>query len=55
VWLKELEALVESQLNSYRMNVEAELLDGIVDSDNAGTGVVLPSALAITRLQNNVS
>ena len=59
VWMKQLEHVVESQITSYRMNVETELLrlleSGGDDEDGSALGLnVLPSEVAMERLRNNV-
>lgn len=67
VWIRELEELVESQISSYRMNVETDILNKIslpsVVSLNSGrsntaggeTNYLQPTQLVLFRLQNNVS
>mmetsp|Transcript_6708 Transcript_6708/g.11003 ORF Transcript_6708/g.11003 Transcript_6708/m.11003 type:complete len:2055 (+) Transcript_6708:122-6286(+) len=60
VWLKELEFLVESQIASYRMNVEAEMFSALQskgESDVVGGSVATgaqPAAIVLARLQNNL-
>ena len=71
IWVKELEVLIEHQLASYRMNVEAEILNRIVCSGSSssssigdkttggvlasGGGYLQPTEIVLLRLQNNVS
>jgi hypothetical protein len=61
MWARELEELIGSQIESYRMNVEGEVLDGILsgggDEGRAAGGrqMFMPSQLILDRLQNNVS
>lgn len=63
VWLKELEELIESQIASYRMNVEGEILaniaqqrpDGAVGGASVAVDYLKPTQMVLTRLQNNVS
>ena len=62
VWIRELEDLVSVQITSYRLNVEAEVLDGCSNnnsnsnsSTNGVGGSKVPSQLVLERLQNNVS
>lgn len=50
VWITELENLITSQIASYRMNVEAEVLQQGRDANEK-----IPSQIALERLQNNVS
>lgn len=52
VWVQELEALVSSQVESYRMNVEDELLNGISAGD--GASIAKPSQQILDRLQQNM-
>lgn len=61
VWLKELEELIESQIASYRMNVEGEILANIAQQrpteGNSGTtsgDYLKPTQMVLARLQNNV-
>jgi hypothetical protein len=63
VWLNELENLIETQISSYKMNVESEILSRIAQAPSekvSGTGAasatyLQPTQLVLVRLQNNVS
>jgi len=71
VWLSELEELIESQIASYRMNVEGEILTKIAQGEvgvdatsgkssaKGGAGAsgnyLQPTQMVLFRLQNNVS
>ena len=71
VWLRELEELIESQIASYRMNVEGEILTKIAQGEvsvdatsgkssakggtGAGGNYLQPTQMVLFRLQNNVS
>ena len=55
LWLRELNDLVESQISSYRMNVEDELLSALSSGGSEGvSGHVLPSQVVLERLAHNV-
>jgi hypothetical protein len=69
VWLSELENLIETQISSYKMNVESEILSRIAQAPSekasgagagAGAGAassaayLQPTQLVLVRLQNNV-
>jgi hypothetical protein len=60
VWLHELEDLIETQISSYKMNVEGEILTRIGHqqssggTDGAGQAYLQPTQLVLFRLQNNV-
>ena len=56
IWLKELEYLIDSQISSYRVNVEDELfanLESAATSAGSG-GSVQPATIVLERLKNNV-
>ena len=71
IWLRELEELIESQIASYRMNVEGEILAKIAQGEvsvdatsgknsakggaGAGGNYLQPTQMVLFRLQNNVS
>ena len=57
VWLKELEYLVDSQISSYRMNVETELFSTLETGGSSSSTVpaAQPSEIVLERLRNNVS
>jgi hypothetical protein len=62
VWIAQLEGLVDWQLASYRMNVEAELFQNLVStssssSSSSGTAsnLIQPSEMVLQRLRHNVS
>ena len=55
--MRELEELILNQIASYRMNVEGELLSGLI-SESTSHAQLFPIELsdaAMRRLQNNVS
>jgi hypothetical protein len=60
VWLYELEDLIETQIASYKMNVEGEILTRIGQQQSSGAtegvgqGYLQPTQLVLFRLQNNV-
>lgn len=54
-WLKELDDLIEMQITSYRMNVEAELLSALSAGDNGKVEQYsVPSQMVLDRLSHNV-
>lgn len=56
VWLKELVDLIDAQIDSYRMNVEGEILNSFSNSSSSSLSAAqTPSAIVLQRLQNNVS
>jgi serine/threonine protein kinase len=62
IWIRELEDLIDAQISSYRMNVEGEVLHGLVEKgsgeetkSSAASGAYFqPSDMVLERLQNNV-
>ena len=59
VWLRELEYLIESQISSYRVNVEDELFSEmeratIAPSKSGTSFCVQPANMVLERLRNNV-
>ena len=62
VWMRELDELISNQISSYRMNVESELLAGLIAEETSGivtsgeqVSNIQLSDSAMGRLQNNVS
>jgi len=60
IWIKELESLVDSQIASYRMNVEGEILSKLTNSASFGMAGgsaakhLQPTQMVLYRLQNNL-